>query len=511
MKALCFKLLLLITLLVLNSGDIFAQVPWTKYPGNPVMSGSGNGMWDKHIFGPSVLFNADSNRYEMWYNGSYGPAPSWDPYQIGFAWSADGINWTKYAGNPVLTPDPGTWDAVSMLFPCVIHENGQYKMWYAGFNNNGGQIGYATSPNGINWTKYGGNPVFTAGNAAWEAGSVLVNAVLYKLGQYTMYYTGGAEIGRATSLDGINWQRDTINNPVLSGTLGQWDEGGVSLSRCLYADNLIHMWYTGFNNNERQIGYATSLDGITWIKYGGNPILTKGSSGSWDGSYVQAGTVLLEGNTFRMWYDGSREPTPTNLWRIGVATAPLVPVPVELTSFTVTSNGKEVILKWSTVTELNNQGFEIQRSTEGIEFFTVGFVNGHGTTTEQQNYSYADRDLDNGKYFYRLKQVDYNGSYEYSDVVEIDFRTFNSYLLEQCYPNPFNPTTTIGFGIQDKSNVKITILNAIGEEVAVVLNEEREPGFHQVEFNAANLPSGVYFYQLKAGSFVETKKMILMK
>jgi hypothetical protein len=326
-----------------------------------------------------------------------------------------------------------------------------------------------------------------------------------------MYYTGGAEIGRATSLDGINWQRDTINNPVLSGTLGQWDEGGVSLSRCLYADNLIHMWYTGFNNNERQIGYATSLDGITWIKYGGNPILTKGSSGSWDGSYVQAGTVLLEGNTFRMWYDGSREPTPTNLWRIGVATAPLVPVPVELTSFTVTSNGKEVILKWSTVTELNNQGFEIQRSTEGIEFFTVGFVNGHGTTTEQQNYSYADRDLDNGKYFYRLKQVDYNGSYEYSDVVEIDFRTFNSYLLEQCYPNPFNPTTTIGFGIQDKSNVKITILNAIGEEVAVVLNEEREPGFHQVEFNAANLPSGVYFYQLKAGSFVETKKMILMK
>ena len=135
----------------------------------------------------------------------------------------------------------------------------------------------------------------------------------------------------------------------------------------------------------------------------------------------------------------------------------------------------------------------------------------HGTTTEQQNYSFADRNLDDGNYYYKLKQVDYNGSYEYSDVVEIEWRAFNSYLLEQNFPNPFNPTTTIGFGIQNKSNVKITILNAIGEEVAVVLNEEREPGYHQIEFNAINLPSGVYFYQLKAGSFFETKKMLLLK
>jgi photosystem II stability/assembly factor-like uncharacterized protein len=186
-------------------------------------------------------------------------------------------------------------------------------------------------------------------------------------------------------------------------------------------------------------------------------------------------------------------------------------VPVELTSFSATSNGSGVILNWSTATELNNQGFEIQRSTEREEFFTIGFVNGHGTTTEQQNYSYADRNLDNGNYFYRLKQVDYDGSYENSNVVEVEWRSFNSYLLEQNYPNPFNPTTIIGFGIQNKSNVKITILNAIGEEVAVLLNEEREAGFHQVEFNAANLPSGVYFYQLKAREFVETKKMLFLK
>jgi photosystem II stability/assembly factor-like uncharacterized protein len=186
-------------------------------------------------------------------------------------------------------------------------------------------------------------------------------------------------------------------------------------------------------------------------------------------------------------------------------------VPVELTSFTATTNGKEIILNWSTATELNNQGYEIERSEDNISFNKIGFVPGFGTTTEQHNYSYSDQSAISGTNYYRLKQVDYDGSYEYSDVVEVDFRTFNSYLLEQCYPNPFNPTTTIGFGIQDKSNVIITILNAIGEEVAVVLNEEREPGYHKVEFNAVNLPSGVYFYQLKAGSFIDTKKMILIK
>ena len=189
----------------------------------------------------------------------------------------------------------------------------------------------------------------------------------------------------------------------------------------------------------------------------------------------------------------------------------IVPVPVELTSFTALANGKEVTLKWTTATELNNQGFEIQRKVSSNEFVAVGFVKGHGTTSEKQNYCYIDKNLNNGKYCYRLKQVDYNGSYEYSNVVEVEWRAFNSYLLEQNYPNPFNPTTTIGFGVQEKSDVKIIILNSIGEEVAVVLNENKSPGFYQVEFNATNLPSGIYFYQLKAGKYVGIKKMILLK
>jgi photosystem II stability/assembly factor-like uncharacterized protein len=190
---------------------------------------------------------------------------------------------------------------------------------------------------------------------------------------------------------------------------------------------------------------------------------------------------------------------------------PPLPLPVELTSFTATANHKEAVLKWSTATELNNNGFEVQRKIGEQEFATIGFVKGEGTTTSKKEYSYTDKNLDDGKYSYRLKQIDFSGKYNYSDVIEVDIRGVDEYALEQNYPNPFNPTTMIGFGVREKSNVRITILNSIGEELAVVLNEEKEPGYHQIEFNAAHLPSGVYFYRIQAGNFVQTKKMILMK
>jgi len=186
-------------------------------------------------------------------------------------------------------------------------------------------------------------------------------------------------------------------------------------------------------------------------------------------------------------------------------------VPVELTSFTANVINNEVELSWITATETNNQGFDLQRKSGNGEFNSISFINGAGTTTETQAYSYTDKNLPAGNYVYRLKQIDFDGTFKYSKDVNVEVANLTTFILEQNYPNPFNPTTTIGFGIQNKSNVKITILNSIGEEVAVVLNEERESGFHQVEFNAANLPSGVYFYQIKAGDFMQTKKMILLK
>ncbi len=190
---------------------------------------------------------------------------------------------------------------------------------------------------------------------------------------------------------------------------------------------------------------------------------------------------------------------------------PPIPLPVELTSFTTAVNGKNVTLNWSTATETNNQGFEIERKLTEEKFLKVGFVKGAGTISEERKYTYVDKDLANGKYTYRLKQIDLNGTYNYSKEVEAEVKIVTEYSLEQNYPNPFNPATTIGFGVKNKGNVKITILNILGEEVATILNEEKGPGYYKLKFNAAVLPSGVYFYRIKSGNFSQVKKMILMK
>jgi hypothetical protein len=194
-------------------------------------------------------------------------------------------------------------------------------------------------------------------------------------------------------------------------------------------------------------------------------------------------------------------------------------VPVELTSFTAQLNDYQVLLQWQTSTETNNQGFEIQRKiiqegSEG-EWVIIGFKEGVGTTTEPQQYSYYDDVgvIQATSFSYRLKQIDLDGSYEFSEEVLIENSTNlpKEFNLSQNYPNPFNPVTTIQFNLPQKSSVELKIFDVLGNEVATIVNEEKPAGTHSIEFNASELTSGVYLYTIKAGSFVETKKMILMK
>ena len=185
-------------------------------------------------------------------------------------------------------------------------------------------------------------------------------------------------------------------------------------------------------------------------------------------------------------------------------------VPVELSSFSAMVNYDNVELSWITSTETNNQGFEVQRAKDG-EFETIGFVEGHGTTTKSQAYSYIDSDVVTGKYQYRLKQIDFHGTFEYSNVVEVEVISPSTFSLKQNYPNPFNPSTVISYQLPVSGDVTLKVYDVLGNEVATLINEEKSAGSYEVEFNASSLPSGTYFYQLKAGSFIEAKKMVVIK
>jgi hypothetical protein len=205
-------------------------------------------------------------------------------------------------------------------------------------------------------------------------------------------------------------------------------------------------------------------------------------------------------------------------------------VPVELTSFTALVQSGRVLLNWTTATEINNLGFEVERkiiTEENVgEWVLVAFIEGNGTTTEPKDYFYNDevRNIDATSFKYRLKQIDFNGSFEYSDEVIVENSSQpNQYYLSQNYPDPFNPSTKIKYtipsviasGTKQSQLVTLKVYDVLGTEIATLVNEEKPAGTYEVEFgrNLINqvLTSGVYFYQLKAGSFIETKKMLLLK
>lgn len=431
MKTFCHHVSLLVLYSVVNCVMSIAQTNWTKYPGNPVLSGGDNGSWNRQLNMPCVLYNEDSARYEMWFAASAFPATAWKPSRIGFASSTDRLEWKAYPA-AVLEPTAGTWDSYNVDMPCVIRENGAYKMWYTGgMYDYEYKTGYATSPDGINWTKHPGNPVFLPRPGSWEAAGVHCGLVVPVPGGYRMFYSGFAtyiyspeHIGTATSTDGLVWQRDTVNNPVLSpGAPGDWDDTWVFLPKILFHDSLYYMWFGGYDGyyaNSR-VGLATSRDGIAWRKYPGNPVLLP-SPGQWDGSMTLSGCVLLVGDTLHMWYDAADRPYSSYPWKIGLATSPFVPVSAE----------QEAILP-------------------------------------------------------------------------------AIFSLSQNYPNPFNPITTILYELPKSSMAKLVVYDMLGREVSVLVNDRRDAGVHEVQFDGSNLSSGVYFYRLQAGDFTQTNRLLLLR
>jgi hypothetical protein len=196
------------------------------------------------------------------------------------------------------------------------------------------------------------------------------------------------------------------------------------------------------------------------------------------------------------------------------------PLPIQLVSFNVnilSSDGVQLL--WSTASEINNYGFYVQRSADAKTFTTLpgSFQPGHGTTIEHHDYSYTDATAGDVQYFYRLEQVDRDGTITYSESKEAGGTTGvkeqkpTEFALQQNYPNPFNPTSVIEYSLPSSSHVLLELYNLLGQKIATLVNDVKAPGFYQVQVDGAHLASGVYIYRLTAGQKTFVRKMALVK
>ncbi len=424
------------------SGIVFAQTELTPYQGNPVLGFGSPGSWDAGwvAFGRTLLHNGT---YYTFYAGS--PDLMTTPEAIGYATSSDGISFTKYANNPVISGDSTGFDAYFVSEPVPLFENNTWVLYYnarpAPPGEPGPAIGRATAPDPSGpWTR-GENPVLEKGNAGeWDAEFVMPNSVIHTDTGYIMYYSASigppsqgapAMVGMATSEDGITWTKYNDpattdppyadSDPVLTlGATGSWDAGFAWECTVWQSSNGWEMYYSGTPSDfsTEQIGYATSTDGIHWDKYENNPIL--GPDESWNGLWVLASSTILIDSTYYLYYTGFDGFTSA---QIGLATTPLT-------------------------------GFN-----------------------------------------------DHSGQSDFPQVFSVC----------QNFPNPMKSSTSIAFSVPVPGWVTLKVYNLHGSEVATVVSEELKSGNYQYQWHATDLAAGVYFYQLREGNLRQTRKLIVLR
>ncbi|WP_455391552.1 LamG-like jellyroll fold domain-containing protein [[Eubacterium] cellulosolvens] len=348
---------------------------FVKYSSNPLVKNGPATSWDDvSATRPAIVYNGTG--YMMWYEGRPG-STSW---QIGLATSTDGITWTKYSGNPVLTLGSGSaWDSDVIGMPWVLFDGKKYKMWYGGELGTTWKIGYATSIDGINWQKYPNNPVLDLGSSgSWDDAEVKDPFVLFDGGMYKMWYTGMKnsnhvnKVGYAISYDGINWTKHS-NNPIISGPSG-WNLGIRSMHILPEFNNYLG-WFTN-RGGQMEIYYTHSTDGVSWDNYINNPILQKGPSGTWDDSSVLTSRIIKNDKQYWMYYAGS---DGTN-HQIGLAKSKFGTTG-EFTSNTITIPPKcyydKLIIN---KTEPTGTYINVSILDAATQQNIIGFENIHGTT-----------------------------------------------------------------------------------------------------------------------------------
>ncbi len=376
-------------------------------------------------------------------------------------------------------------------------------------------------------------------------------------------YTAGQQLACQNPDDWTTWTLDPCNTVEDANVSSDFAHSGSNSFVLVQNNDEVHYWgpetsgkweidlynyiptgATGYFNTLSQFIGTQEWGLEVYFNTGGAASVNAGATGAFAFNYIYDQWVLnqvivdLDNDVAEYWYNGTM--ICSWQWTLGadgtgaalsvaandffgaVATdqmyvddyqvMDLTIVPVELTSFTANTNTLgQVVLNWQTATETNNRMFEVQRKDANTDFVTVGFINGSGTTTDPKAYSFVDKNVNNGTYTYRLKQLDFNGHFDYSNAVEVSVTGPRTFDLAQNFPNPFNPTTTITYSVPQSGKVKLAVYNLIGQEVAVLVNGVVSEGSHQVEFNAKSLPSGAYFYKLQGENSVSVKKMLLLK
>lgn len=397
----------------------------------------------------------------------------------------------------------------------------------------------------------------TDGGESWHQANGITTSItkLFFVNDQTGWAVGGQKIFKTTD-GGVNWI-EQLNNVIGSfssvffvDSLIGWVSGGrpykttnggtdwieqtnstIWNSDDVYFKNLNEGWYAKYSSISPSL-YKTTDGGINWLAVnevnGARKFYFFPDPVHW--LIIGFSKYYITNNYGNSWIDFTSDAqpglvsffAPNNYLGYAVGNEGLILkyndttyIPVELTSLSIKVVDKNVLMNWTTATEINNKGFEIERSDVGLkrlEWKNIGFVEGNGTTTKINHYSFIDQNVLPGKYIYRLKQIDYDGSYKYSREIEVNVTSPTIFSLNQNFPNPFNPETSISFTIPEETNVSIKLYDITGREIRVLVNEKKQPGYYTIKLKGGDLSSGVYFYRLTTSSgFTAVKKLILLK
>ncbi|MBK7447610.1 MAG: T9SS type A sorting domain-containing protein [Ignavibacteria bacterium] len=420
---------------------------------------------------------------------------------------ASGVVWYKFTGNRLAV----TWDSTGYFgshadklntFQCIISDGLDP---FLGLGNN-----VCFSYGDMEWTTgdaSGGVGGFFGAPATVgiNEGNGIDYATLGRFDRPGTYYGGpGVDSNGVSYLDCQNFCLNVSNVGNICPVAQNFPGGAVNITAGT-------PYVSQYAFTAPEVTQITS-GGVTGVPPGMSVNITNGVTCtfdvSWNPSCSQAGTyqVCFSG------IDNATVPCTTTVCVTYVVDCPL---PVELSSFTSAVSGRDVSLNWSTASEENNARFEIERSSTENIWTKVGSVNGNGTTTNPHSYSFTDRGLSSGNYSFRLKQIDFNGNFQYYNLSnEVVIGTPDNFSLTQNYPNPFNPSTKISYSIPSEGKVSLSIFDMTGKEVKSLVNSEQTAGYYSVSFDGSSLASGVYYYRVTVtgqNNFVATRKMLLVK